>query len=137
MQVFERIRVLRPLTILWAVYGLVWIVLEGAMWSVVVMGVLTTSVSILHIIQKQLSGKQVSKGKFLLITAVSGLCFGLGCGLLTLFFMAVKTGLHAHGPEFSQAELEWVLHQIPLWTLAGLLLGLGSGLVLVGQGATA
>lgn len=133
MQVFERIRLLRPLTILWVIYGLVWIVLEGALWSVTLMAVLTTAVSILTILQKQLGGKSFSRGKVVGITAVSGLAFGLVSALLTLFFMAVKTGLHAHGPEFSQAEIEWVINQIPLWTIAGLLLGLGIGLITVGS----
>ena len=132
MQVFARIRVLRPLTILWVIYGLVWIVLEGAMWSVVLMAVLTTAVSILTFLQKRLSGKALSRGKFVGVTAVSGFIFGLGSALLTLLFMAVKTGLHAHGPEFSQAEIEWIIRQIPLWSTSGFLLGLGTGLVIAG-----
>ncbi len=136
MQVFERIWLLRPLTILWVVYGLVWIVLEGAMWSVVLMGVLTTAVFILHLLQKQLGRKSFSKGKVVVVTAVAGLAFGLGSALLTLLFMAVKTGLHAHGPEFSLAEIEWVINQIPLWIIVGLLLGLGVGLVVAGNSVT-
>lgn len=136
MQVFERIGLLRPLTIVWIIYGLVWITLEGAIWSVVLMAVLTTAVSILTLLQKRLGGKVLSRGKFVGITAVAGLTFGLGSALLTLLFMALKTGLHTHGPEFSQAEIEWIIHQIPLWTMAGLLLGLGTGLVIAGAAKT-
>ena len=44
--------------------------------------------------------------------------------------MAIKTGLHAHGPEFSGSELDWVLQQIPMWALVGLLGGLGLGFLL-------
>jgi NhaP-type Na+/H+ or K+/H+ antiporter len=55
---------------------------------------------------------------------------GLGSALLILFLMALKTGLHAHGPEFSAIEVSWVLQQIPLWAAAGLAGGLGVGLLL-------
>lgn len=133
MQVFDRIPFLRGLTIIGAVYGLLWIVLEGGLWSVVGMGVLSTAVSILHIWQRRLTSKLLSKKKFVLITAVSGLAFGFSSATLTLIFMAVKTGLHAHGSEFSQAELEWVIGQIPLWSVVGLLMGVGIGLLFVGN----
>ena len=68
----------------------------------------------------------------LLLTAVFGLVLGAGSGLATLIFMAVKTGLHTHGPEFSQAEIEWVLGNLTLWTAVGLLVGLGLGLIWAG-----
>ena len=61
---------------------------------------------------------------------------GLGFGLLTLLIMAVKTGLHGHGPEFSPAEISWVIDQIPLWSLVGLLAGLGVGIVAIGWGGS-
>ena len=132
MQVFDRIPFLRGLMVVWAGYGLVWIVLEGSLRAVMVMGVLSTAVSILYFWQKRLAGKVLSKKMFVLGTAVSGFAFGLGSAILGLIFMAVKTGLHAHGPEFSQAEIEWVIVQIPLWSAVGLLLGLGVGLLVVG-----
>ena len=64
------------------------------------------------------------------VTAVFGALLGLGSALFTLLFMAVKTGLHAHGPEFTAEEVNWVVQQIPLWTVVGLLGGLGLGLLL-------
>jgi hypothetical protein len=64
-------------------------------------------------------------------TAVTGFLFGLGCGLMTLLLMVLKTGLHGHGPEFSPAEINWVWGQIPLWGLVGLLGGLGLGMITV------
>ena len=132
MQVFDRIPFLRGLTIVWVGYGLVWIVLEGALWSVMLMGVLSTAVSILQFWQRRLAGQFISKCKIMIYTAVSGFAFGLGSAILALLFMAVKTGLHAHGPEFSQTEIAWMLNQIPLWSIVGSLLGLGSGLLVVG-----
>jgi hypothetical protein len=67
-----------------------------------------------------------------LYSAGLGLFIGLGSAFMTLILRAVKTGLHGHGPEFSQAEIEWVIGQIPLWTLAGLIAGLGLGLLSTG-----
>lgn len=68
-----------------------------------------------------------------LVTAVSGGLFGVGSALLTFVFMAVKTGLHAHGPEFTQAEIVWVWDVAPLWTAVWLLVGLGIGLIWAGS----
>ena len=62
-------------------------------------------------------------------TAVTVALFGFLTALLTLFFMALKTGLHAHGPEFTPSEINWVIARIPLWTAVGLLSGAGLGLV--------
>ena len=83
--------------------------------------------------QRWLGGKIVRRGLGVLVTAVSGGLLGTGSVLLTFVFMAVKTGLHAHGPEFSQAEIAWVWHILPLWTAVGLLVGLGLGLIWAGS----
>jgi hypothetical protein len=97
------------------------------------MGVGVTAVSLIHLLQNKLGGQIVTLSKWLIATAVLGLLFGLGSGLLTLVFMAVKTGLHAHGPEFTIQQIRWVIQQIPLWTIAGLLAGLGLGLLTAKQ----
>jgi NhaP-type Na+/H+ or K+/H+ antiporter len=57
----------------------------------------------------------------------------LGSSLLTLVFMAIKTGLHAHGPEFTLQEIQWVSQQTPLWAAVGLLIGLGLGMLTARQ----
>ena len=62
MQVIERIPFLRGLTIGWAMYGMVWIVLEGSLRAVVMMGVLSTAVSIGHIWKRRLAGEGVGEG---------------------------------------------------------------------------
>lgn len=122
------------LLVLWIVYTAVWISREGALWQVVIMGVATTILLLGHGWQRWLGGKTVPRGLAVLVTAVSGLTLGGGSSLLSLFFMVVKSGLHAHGPEFSPAELGWVVAQLPQWTAVGLLVGLGLGLIWVGSG---
>ena len=43
--------------------------------------------------------------------------------------MAVKTGLHAHGPEYSAAQMAAVVGQWPFWVGAGVLAGMGLGML--------
>lgn len=93
------------------------------------MGVSTTAVVLAYLMQHFLGGRTFSVKQWLGITAVLGLIFGLSSGLLTLLFMAVKTGLHAHGPEFTPPEVTWVIQQTLWWTIVGLMAGLGLGMV--------
>ena len=129
MKIPDRLPGLKTGMILLSMYTAVWITLEGALWRVIVMGVGVTAVSLGYGWQKWLGGQVVDGWKWWSVTAVTGLLFGLGSSLLTLIFMIVKTGLHAHGPEFTPAEINWVLQQTPIWTIAGLLGGWGLGLL--------
>ncbi|VAW33726.1 hypothetical protein MNBD_CHLOROFLEXI01-1529 [hydrothermal vent metagenome] len=122
------------LLVVWGVYTAVWISLEGELWRVVLMGVATTVVAAGYLWQRWLGGKQVRRGMGVGITAVIGLLIGSGSVVMVLIFMAVKSGLHAHGAEFRPAEIDWLFSQLPLWTAVGLLTGLGLGLVWVGTG---
>lgn len=117
----------------WIVYAAVWISLEGALVQVVIMGMATAVLLLGHGWQRWLGGKRVGRGVGVLVTAVTGGSLGAGSALLTFGFMAVKTGLHAHGPEFSQVEVNWVLGNVPLWTAVGFLVGLGLGLIWAGM----
>ncbi len=121
------------LLVIWGVYAAVWISREGALWQVVTMGAMTTVVLLSYGWQRWLGGRTVRPAAGALATAVSGLLLGMGSGLLSLLFMAVKTGLHAHGPEFTPMEIAWVWHRLPLWTAVGLLVGLGLGLIWAGS----
>jgi hypothetical protein len=120
---------LKWITAVYALFAFVWIALEGSLAGAVLMGASTTAVSLAYLSQRFLGGRPFSAKQWWGMTAVSGLLFGLGSGLLTLLFMAVKTGLHSHGPEFTPPEVAWIIRQIPLWTAVGLLAGLGLGLL--------
>ncbi len=133
MKIPPKIPGLRVSFILMGVYTAVWIALEGELWRVVLMGVGWTAVSLGYSWQKWLGGRMVSGWRWWGVTAVTGLLLGLGSSLLTLAFMALKTGLHAHGPEFTPAEINWILQQSPLWSAAGLFAGLGLGQILKGR----
>ncbi len=132
MRVPDHIPGLKWISVLWALTAAAWAVLEGGFWQTILLGVLSCVVLLGHLVKRFLAGKTLAFGVWLAVTAVLGTLLGLGSALLILLFMAIKTGLHAHGPEFSGQEVTWVLQQMPLWTLAGLLGGLGLGLLLKG-----
>ena len=116
--------------ILWVICALIWVVIEGNLQLTLVLAVLTMLLIVSTLVHKFLAGRTVSWVVWLLATAVLGIFLGLGSGLLTILLMAIKTGLHAHGPEFSAVEVNWIVQQIPLWVTVGCLAGLGLGLVM-------
>jgi len=130
MQLPDRVPGLKWITILWALYAVIWALLESGLWPTILLAVLSGIVILGHLANRVLCGRKMALGIWLLSAAVLGALLGLGSALLTVGLMAVKTGLHAHGPEFSALEINWVIQQIPFWTLAGLLAGLGLGLLL-------
>lgn len=127
---------LKLLTIILFLYGMIWIALEGALGRVLPLAVLATLVGIGRLWQRFLAGQTLTRPRWLLLVASSGLAAGLGSGLLSLLFMALKTGLHAHGPEFTAEQIAWVVGRIPYWTLGGLLAGLGIGLLFIARQST-
>jgi hypothetical protein len=121
------------LAVLTGLYAFVWIGLEGDLGQVVLMGLAVGVVSAGFVVQRFWGGRWLGGPAWLVFAGLVGLSVGLGSGLWSLFFMALKTGLHGHGPEFAPAEIEWLLGQIPLWTAAGAAAGLGLGLLLKGR----
>lgn len=115
------------LVVVVGLYGVVWISLEGALWQVVTLSVGLVLAGALYLTQRTLGGRQVSARRWLFFCALLGGISGFGCALLALVLMAVKTGLHGHGPEFTPLEIEWMVSQMPLWTIVGGIAGLGVG----------
>lgn len=126
----ERIPGLRWLTALWGVYGVVWIAFEGDLRRVTLLGVAAALVAVGWLAQRALGGRGLPRRHWLILAMLLGLTWGAGSVVLTLIFMALKTGLHAHGPEFTAAEINWVWQQLRLWAFAGTLVGLGVGLLI-------
>jgi hypothetical protein len=120
------------LTILTAIYGIVWMSLEGDLRRVIVMGTAVSLSLVGYGLGRFLGGRSFHVGSWLTVTAVGGLVAGISSGLLTIFFMALKTGIHGHGPEFRPSEIERVVGMIPLWGVVGLLAGLGIGVLVWG-----
>lgn len=131
MQFPDRVPGLKLATVLVAVYAVVWIALEGDLVRVTVLGAATSFVIVGALFQRWFAGRRLAPLVWLALCAALGAILGFNSGMFTLLFMAVKTGLHAHGPEFSPEQINWLLEQLPWWTSAGLLAGLGLGLLLV------
>jgi hypothetical protein len=130
-QIPKKLPGLRWATALLGVYAVVWMPVEGNLALTILLAVWATAVIAGHFVQQKLGGKLLSSWQWVGLTAVSGLLIGLSAGILTLAFMALKTGLHDHGPEFSRAEINWVIQRIPIWMAAGALGGGGWGLLSV------
>lgn len=130
MMVFpKRLRGLRAATILLAIYALVWITLEGSLGRVILLATCLSLLASSYLAQRYLGGRQLTLNRWLIIATSGGALVGFTCAVLSVLFMAVKTGLHSHGPEFSPREISWIISQTPIWTAAGSLAGLGGGLL--------
>lgn len=129
MHIPKKVPGLRWITALVVIYAVIWIALEGNVVRVTVLGWGVTLLLVAHVWQRWIAGQQFSLAGWLAVSAALGTISGFAGAVITLIFMAVKTGLHAHGPEFDAQQIDWILGQIPWWTSAGLLVGLGLGLL--------
>ena len=114
----------------------IWSTLEGSLPRVVVMALLCCLLLVLVVWQRWLVLRPFSLWAWVGITAVSGLMAGLLLGPTVWLLMILKTGIHAHGPEFTPLEIAWVSRQTPVWTGVGLFAGAGIGLISFGLKAS-
>lgn len=85
----------------------------------------TTWLALRHLVQLPAPGSR-SLIRYILV----GTLAGLAVTPLALFLMAFKTGLHGHeSPDFTAEQIFFVVYRTHVWGFAGLLLGLGSGLL--------
>lgn len=133
MQIPDQIPGFKWLAALWAIMAVIWSMLEGSFERVLIFGFLTTLTGLAYLFQRMMGGRHFTTVPGLVVMGLWGLALGAGTVLMTLLLMAIKTGLHAHGPEFTTAEISAVWGQLPLWSLVGLLAGLGLGLLLVAR----
>jgi hypothetical protein len=127
VELLEKVRPLKVGLILLAVCGLAWISLEGdPRWSSI-MALITLLVGIGFLAKKLVRGRTVNGIRWIVLLAGCGLVIGLLFGPVTLFYMALKTGLHGHGAEFTRDEMLWFIDGILLWAISGLLAGAGLG----------
>lgn len=134
MQIPARFPGLRAATLLLAAAAAIWIAPEGNLALDLALSAAGILVLLAHLVERSLGGARLSPRRWLLLMAFVGLLAGGGTAFLTLLLMLVKTGLHAHGPEYTVAELASVVGSIPLWAAAGLLAGAGVGLVTLAMG---
>lgn len=133
MRLPQRVPYLQTITILWGLYALVWIPFEGHLVFVVSMAVSSTAVLCLHLLQRPSNLVFHKLWQWLTFATMAGIVVGLTAVGLTLMFMALKTGLHNHGPEFTLEEIQWVIQQLPNWSIIGAFMGAGLGLISAGM----
>lgn len=126
MNIPPPIPALRLFTILTAVYFFIWIPQEGNLTSSMALAATLALLSWGHWLQRR-QPRWLRPWQWALLLAAGGAYVGLAAAAGALLLMALKTGLHAHGPEFTPAEILWVMQQAPWWGGAGCLAGLGLG----------
>ncbi len=125
---------LKIATLLVALYGMIWITLEGDVrWSLL-MALMVLVISFGYFVQRFLGGKKVTLVQGLIIAAAIGLGAGLIIAPLVVVFMAIKTGLHGHGPEFTLEEIKGAFDWVLLGALVGSTTALGLALLYIGFG---
>lgn len=108
---------------------LVWMPIEGNLLMVTIFGGATALWLTFHLIS-YLTRWQTAIASFnLLIWGGIGLINGLMLPPIILMLMGLKTGLHAHGPEFTPVEIAYILSRFVPWGGLGLLGGLGWGMM--------
>ena len=132
MRLPDRVPGLKWLTIVVSIYAIIWISLEGDLRQVFLLSAGLVILLMGYLLQRFLAGRILSLFAWLGLCAGGGVILGLIFGILTLTLMAIKTGLHGHGPEFTPDEIAWVLSQIPLWSALGILVGTGLGALAAG-----
>jgi hypothetical protein len=79
---------------------------------------------------RYLAGLSDKAKESLLRHLLVGLLAGLSVAPMALFLMAFKTGIHGHeSPDFTAEQIFSVIYGTPFWGGAGLVLGLGGGLL--------
>ena len=131
MRIPDKLPYFKSAVILVGVLAVVWSAWEGRLLYDLLLAALALALLMARLITGRWGGRVLTPGRTLGLAVVAGASFGLGLALLTLGFMALKMGLHAHGPEYAAAEVAWVWRQAPLWGAAGGLAGLGVGLLVV------
>lgn len=73
----------------------------------------------------RMAASALRNGRWLMVPLICTLA-GLALTPVTLFLMAFKSGLHGHSsPDFTPGQITAVILRTPIWTGAGLLIGLG------------
>jgi hypothetical protein len=129
MQIPSRLPGLRLATLILVAAASIWIAPEGNLALDLALSAAAILVLLAHLVERGAVGRRLAPLRWLLLLAALGVVAGVGIAVLALLLMVVKTGLHAHGPEYTAAELAWVVESIPLWAVAGLLAGAGLALV--------
>ena len=122
-------RLLRGLTLLWGLYAMVWMALEAGVGRDVLLAAWGLALLAGHLAARRLGGRPISAGAALGWGAAAGLAAGVALGPSLLLLMALKTGLHSHGPAYSATQMAQMAARWPWWIAAATAAGAGLGLL--------
>jgi hypothetical protein len=115
---------------LFFVYFLLWTQFEGNLRNVAILGTSAALLGAWTVWRRYLRSRTFSRRRFAVAMSLTGLFTGLAAPALALLGMAVKQGLHGHGPEYTTVQVTAVTQSF-LWAgVAGLLFGIAAGLLL-------
>ncbi|MCU0500106.1 MAG: hypothetical protein MUF87_22380 [Anaerolineae bacterium] len=124
-------RALQWLTIACGIAVFLWMSVEDTQtWPVVVLGGSVSLIAVVHWSQRFFMRTPLpSKGGIALIGLLGGLT-GLGTALITALLMLIKNAWHLHPfPDFPPLLMGAILTRAPWWGVAGVLIGLGIGVI--------
>lgn len=106
---------------------------DNHVWPAVLLGTLTSTVIVLLWLLGKLGDKTVKRQQAAALGIVCGGITGFGASLATTLLMLLKNARHSHFfPDFPPEQMGAILKHAPIWTMAGGLVGLGFGLLLIG-----
>ena len=108
----------------------IWLTLEDTqLLPIILLGLLATSIWVLNPLMQRFAGQSISPTKFILAMALLGALIGAGTVILTTIMMFLKTAWHSHlFPDYPAPMMVAMLQRLPLWTVAGALLGISFSL---------
>ena len=123
---------LRAATLLWSLYALVWTRLEASLLRDGLLAGWGLALLALWLMARAFGEREVAAGWVAALGAAVGLAWGAALGPAVLLLMALKTGLHGHGREYTAAQITWGAAQWPWWVAAGGIAGVGLALLWLG-----
>ncbi|MAU13073.1 MAG: hypothetical protein CL607_24865 [Anaerolineaceae bacterium] len=108
----------------------IWLTLEDTQLPpIILLSLLATSLWLLNPLLQRFASQAISPVKFILAIALLSALIGAGTVILTTIMMFLKTAWHSHlFPDYPAPMMFAMLQRLPLWTVAGLLLGTSFGL---------
>jgi len=132
MRIPGRVPYLRVATLLWGLYALVWTALEASLARDALLAGWGLALLALAAAARRFGRRALPAGRVAAVGGAVGLAWGAALGPAVLLLMAVKTGLHGHGAEYSAAQVAAVVGQSVWWVGAGVVGGVGLALLALG-----
>jgi hypothetical protein len=125
-----RNRALTLLTYIFCGAFFLWIGFEDrSLVLVALLGASLPAIFLAHFLLRRFGGTALPVRKSMLLLGAGGLLAGTLAPLTTAVLMAVKVSLHAHPyPDYTPEAVVAVVARLPVWSLAGLLAGIGLAL---------